>query len=135
MDSTIRENGGDAGESWIVAPSHSGVVRIRGIRVMAVSEFRHHDADFAEIAAGDQRAGMTDERIAGIAVVDGANSALLARRAHDLLGVLDGGRQRFFAEHVEAGPKKRPGDLEMQAVGCRDGNEVEATRARAFAVE
>jgi hypothetical protein len=135
MDSASRENGRDAGEPWIVAPAHARVICIRSIRVMAVSELGYHDSNLAGIAAGNHRARMTHERVPGITVVDGANPAMLARRAHDLLRVLDGGGQRLLAKHVEAGSQKRLGDLEMQTVGCRDGGEIEAMRARPFSVE
>src|ERR1700690_2360104 len=121
MDSAIRQNRRRARKLRIISPADSRIIRVRGVCVMAMSKLGHNHTDLAEIAACDHRARMTCERIPGVAVINRANPAVLARGAHDYNGILDGGGQGLLAKHVEAGLEERLRDLEMQTVGCCDG--------------
>jgi hypothetical protein len=68
-----------------------------------MGELRNHDPDLAQITASNLGSCVPNERIAGIAIVDGANAATITRRADDLLGLFDSVAHGLFTEHVETG--------------------------------
>ena len=133
VDPAVGELRRNAGLGRIIPPADARVVGIGGVGVVAMGEFRLHQPDRTEIAARDHRPHVPHQSIAGVAVVDGTNPPGGPRKAHDLLALCNGHGHRLFAEHVEAGSEKRPGDLEMRGIRRGDGDEIDPVGPVPFA--
>src|SRR5579871_2773560 len=102
---------------------------------MSMSKLGHHGADLAEIAARYHRARVPHERVAGIAVVDRTDPAAGARRAYELLGFINGRRERLLAQYIEPRIEKCMGDLEVGGVRGRYCHQGQPVRARPLCLE
>jgi hypothetical protein len=103
--------------------------------MVAMGEFGLDQADLAEVTTGDHRLHVPHQRIAGVAVIDGADPAGGAGGADDVLALFDRHGHRLFTENMKARFEKGLGDLVMGGVGGGDGDQVDAVFARFLAVQ
>ncbi len=85
VDAAIGELRRDAGLCRIVAPAHARIVGIRRVGMEAVREFGLDEADLAQIAARHHGPHVAHQRIARIAVIDGADRTGARGRCDDIL--------------------------------------------------
>ena len=116
----------------VIAPAHARIVGIGPVAMVAMAEIRHHQTDLAQLTGTHHRTGLADHRISGIAVIHRADLASGGGDAHDFLAFLHRHGHWLFAQHVEAGLKKRLGNLKMRGVRRGDSDQINPVHARAF---
>ncbi len=103
--------------------------------MVTMGELGDHHAHGPDVATGDHRPHVRDERVSGVPVVHRTDAAGFPRQADDLLAFLDGHRHRLLAEHVKPRGKEGTGDLEMRRVRRGDSDEIDPIRSGPLAVQ
>jgi hypothetical protein len=89
--------------------------------------------DGAERATPDHRAGVADQRVAGVVEGDAEDPAARLHPGDQVLRVGERGRERLVADHVQAGLERVAGGRVVLGVRGHDRERVDAVAARALA--
>ena len=101
---------------------------LRGQPVLRVLRLDH--ADRAELARADPLARLAHQRVAGVVVGQAEHEAGAPHRPHQVERVVDRGRHRLVADHVDAGLEERLGGGMVDVVRGDDRDRVDAVVAR-----